>query len=138
MLRTTLLIAALTLALAPARAAEFVTFSTLFKTGSTPSPKAEALAGREVELLGFMAPSLKIDAPFFVLVKSPMDTCPFCSPDATWPDQLAVVYLTAPIEPVGPYQKLLVRGTLELGAQTDPDTGLTSHLRLRAAQFWRK
>lgn len=133
-----LILALICAAALPAAAAEPVTFQSLFRAGATPTPAAEALAGREVELVGFMAPSLKVDAPYFVLVKSPMDSCPFCSPDATWPKQLAVVYPSAPIVPVGPNAKIVVRGILELGAVADAEAGLTSHLRLRDATFQRR
>jgi hypothetical protein len=43
------------------------------------SPKLLEAGGKRVEILGYMAPPLKPRIEFFVLTKTPMSTCPFCS-----------------------------------------------------------
>lgn len=94
--------------------------------------------GKEVKITGFMAPPLKADAKFFVLTQYPMALCPFCSSDADWPPDIIVVFLkkrqsfvqfNAPIE---------VTGTLEVGSQTDEETGFVSLMRIVDAKFKRK
>lgn len=94
--------------------------------------------GKEVKIIGFMAPPLKADAKFFVLTQYPMALCPFCSSDADWPPDIIVVFLkkrqsfvqfNAPIE---------VTGTLEIGSQTDPETGFVSLMRIVDAKFKKK
>lgn len=94
--------------------------------------------GKEVKIIGFMAPPLKADAKFFVLTQYPMALCPFCSSDADWPPDIIVAFLkkrqsfvqfNAPIE---------VTGTLEIGSQTDPETGFVSLMRIVDAKFKKK
>ncbi len=99
------------------------------------SEKVKALAGRQISMRGFMAPPLKAEAQFFVLTEIPMSLCPFCSSDADWPDNIAVVYLDEKQTFVQPSQTIEVRGILEYGSWTDPETGFVSLLRLRQAEY---
>ncbi|PDT06404.1 hypothetical protein CO666_01985 [Rhizobium chutanense] len=99
------------------------------------SDKVKRLAGKDVSMKGFMAPPLKAEAQFFVLTELPMSLCPFCSSDADWPDNIVVVYLSEKQTFVQPRQTIAVRGMLEYGSWTDPDTGFVSLLRLRQAEY---
>lgn len=103
--------------------------------GLTFSDKVKALAGSRVVMLGFMAPPLKAEANFFVLTQIPMALCPFCSSDADWPDNIVVVYLGKTQTFVQPSRIIEVRGVLEYGSWTDPQTGFVSLLRLRDATY---
>ncbi|EJB04952.1 hypothetical protein Rleg9DRAFT_3815 [Rhizobium leguminosarum bv. trifolii WSM597] len=99
------------------------------------SDKVKRLAGQEISMKGFMAPPLKAEAQFFVLTEVPMSLCPFCSSDADWPDNIVVVYLSEKQTFVQPRQTIEVRGVLEYGSWTDPDTGFVSLLRIRQAEY---
>ena len=99
------------------------------------SEKVKTLAGKETSMRGFMAPPLKAEAQFFVLTEIPMSLCPFCSSDADWPDNIVVVYLDEKQTFVQPSQTIEVRGVLEFGSWTDPETGFVSLLRLRQAEY---
>ncbi len=103
--------------------------------GLTFSDRVKALAGQRIAMLGFMAPPLKAEANFFVLTQVPMALCPFCSSDADWPDNIVVVYLGKTQTFVQPSQIIEVRGVLEYGSWTDPETGFVSLLRLRDATY---
>lgn len=104
--------------------------------GLTFSDRVKALAGKPVEMSGFMAPPLKAEAAFFVLTEIPMSICPFCSSDSDWPDNIVVVYLDEAQTFVQPGTRIIVSGTLEVGSWTDPETGFVSRLRLRGAHYW--
>jgi hypothetical protein len=99
------------------------------------SDKVKTLAGKDISMKGFMAPPLKAEAQFFVLTEVPMSLCPFCSSDADWPDNIVVVYLGEKQTFVQPRQTIEVRGTLEYGSWTDPETGFVSLLRIRQAEY---
>lgn len=99
------------------------------------SDKVKSLDGRDVEMSGFMAPPLKAEAKFFVLTEIPMSICPFCSTDAGWPDNIAVVYLDEALTFVQAGVRIDVTGKLEVGSWTDPETGFLSRLRLRGATY---
>lgn len=103
--------------------------------GLTFSDKVKQLAGQTVTMRGFMAPPLKAEAAFFVLTEIPMSLCPFCSSDADWPDNIIVVYLGEKQTFVQPNAVIEVKGVLEYGSWTDPETGFVSLLRLRDASF---
>jgi hypothetical protein len=131
---------ALPLAAGSARAAEPVLrFPELYAKvgvlGMEFSDKVEALAGKRVTMLGFMAPPLKAEANFFVLTETPMALCPFCSSDADWPANIVVVYLARTQTFVQPSRIIAVDGRLEMGSWTDPETGFLSLLRLREARY---
>lgn len=103
--------------------------------GLTFSDKVKQLAGQTVTMRGFMAPPLKAEAAFFVLTEIPMALCPFCSSDSDWPDNILVVYLGEKQTFVQPNAVIEVKGVLEFGSWTDPETGFVSLLRLRNASF---
>jgi len=99
------------------------------------SSKVLELDGQQVRITGFMAPPLKAEADFFVLGSAPMAICPFCSSDADWPDDIVVVYLKKKQTFERTTGMIVVRGRLEHGSWTDPETGFVSLLRLRDATF---
>jgi hypothetical protein len=115
-----------------------LTFTELYKTqsvlGLELSGRAKALAGKPVQILGYMAPPLKAEMGFFVLTRAPVALCPFCNSDADWPSDIVVVY---PRERAGWTQDGLpvaVSGILELGSKTDPQTGFASLVRIVDAE----
>jgi hypothetical protein len=99
------------------------------------SEKVKTLTGHDVAMRGFMAPPLKAEAAFFVLTEIPMSICPFCSSDSDWPDNIVVVYLNEKQTFAQAGALIEVRGRLEMGSWTDPDTGFLSLLRLRDADY---
>lgn len=109
-------------------------FSELYKTrtvlGMAFSERCAALAGKPVIMAGYMAPPLKADANFFVLTRTPVSICPFCSSDADWPADIVVVYLRGPLEALPDGSAIRVAGRLEVGSRTDAATGFVSQLRL--------
>ncbi|MDK4717361.1 hypothetical protein [Rhizobium sp. CNPSo 4039] len=124
---------------ARANASDALGFDELYKSfgplGLEFSDKVKQLSGKEVAINGFMAPPLKAEAAFFVLTEIPMSLCPFCSSDADWPDNIMVVYLSSKQTFVQYNAPIAVRGVLEFGSWTDPETGFISQLRLRNASF---
>ena len=122
---------------AAAFAAERVKIRDLWAGGGQFSPLAEQMAGRQVEMQGYMAPPLKPEIDFFVLTRIPMAFCPYCDTEASWPDDLILVFVDAAMSPV-PFNDLIkVSGTLELGTKTDAGTGFVSRARLMGASFAR-
>lgn len=96
------------------------------------SPKLKSLNGKKVRMSGFMAPPLKPTLNFFVLTKVPMSICPFCSTDADWPDDIVLVKLSQPVSALPFDRAITVTGNLELGYQTDAETGFVSLVRIAA------
>lgn len=94
-----------------------------------------ALKGKELTIKGFMAPPLKAEADFFVLTRQPVALCPFCNSDADWPVDIIVVYLGSSQDFVQNNQAIEVRGILEMGIFSDPQTGFVSRLRLVKANY---
>ncbi len=92
---------------------------------------------RKVAMEGFMAPPLKAEANFFVLTEVPLSLCPFCSSDADWPDDIVVIYLDRAQTFEQANGLIEVRGMLEVGSWTDPETGFVSLLRIVGADFHR-
>ncbi|MQT13107.1 hypothetical protein [Segnochrobactrum spirostomi] len=127
------------LAARPARAGATLDFDELYSKvsvlGLTFSDKVKSLNGARVGMEGFMAPPLKAEAKFFVLTKTPMSICPFCSSDADWPDDIVVVYLRERQTFVQYNATIAVEGRLEVGSWTDPETGFVSQLRLVESSF---
>jgi hypothetical protein len=123
----------------PAGAVERLLFSELYKgagiLGLQMSDKLRALAGKPVEMAGFMAPPLKAEARFFVLTREPLSLCPFCNSDADWPADIVVVLLRDEIRFVQSNQAIVTAGTLELGSKLDPQTGFVSQIRLVDAEY---
>ncbi|MHC1771869.1 MAG: hypothetical protein AB9907_09055 [Flexilinea sp.] len=94
-----------------------------------------SLDGKKVSMKGYMAPPLKPSLTFFVLTREPMSICPFCSTDASWPEDIVLIYLPKPGETVPGDAVLKVTGLLELGSYTDPDTGFVSQARIYAEEI---
>lgn len=135
------MLASLTSALAPvvcsqASAAQdsLLTFPELYKSrsvlGMAFSDRVVQLAGQAVGILGFMAPPLKSESAFFVLTRTPVSICPFCSSDADWPSDIVVVYLKNASGFLQDGSAVGVSGILEFGSKTDPVTGFVSQLRI--------
>ena len=119
----------------PARAAELVTFADLSVADDQYTEKARKLAGKVVQMRGYMAPPLKPEIDFFVLTSLPTAICPFCDAAASWPDDIVLVKLSRPVHALA-YDRLLnVSGTLEIGIETDEKTGFVSLVRLRDASY---
>lgn len=77
----------------PVAAAENLAFGEFYKEtvrGLTFTPKLAQLAGKQVTVVGAMAPPLKAVGNFFVLTKDPVSLCPFCNSDADWPTDILV------------------------------------------------
>lgn len=96
------------------------------------SDKLKSLEGQDVTVTGYMAPPLTPTIRFFVLTEVPMSVCPFCSSDADWPDNIIVVKVDDPVTAL-PYDATIsVTGPLEIGSESDEETGFVSQLRIRA------
>jgi len=106
-------------------------FYQIYSKGTQLSDLAMSLAGKKVEIVGFMAPPLKTQVPFFVLTDVPMETCPFCDEIAFWPDNIIYATSDAVLETVAFDRQIRVSGVLDLGPQTDPETGFVSLVRLQ-------
>ena len=110
-------------------------YSAFTSKGLEMSPKLLEANNKRIEMLGYMAPPLKARLDFFVLTRTALATCPFCSSAADWPPDIVLVYM-----PKGRYadssiQPLRVRGRLELGVKEDPETGFVSLIRIYADQI---
>lgn len=99
------------------------------------SDKLKSLAGKRVEVRGFMAPPLKADGNFIVLTRSPVEVCPFCAAVTDWPIDILAVYLLE--DAVHVSAKVAVVGTLDIGAKTDAQLGFVSLIRLENATLLR-
>ena len=120
-----------------ARAGERMRFEEMYKAsgvlGLEMSDKLIALNGKPVEISGFMAPPLKPDSKFFVLTRTPVSVCPFCSSDADWPNDIVVIYLKGNNNFYRDGTLVKVVGKLEIGSKVDTVTGFVSLLRLADA-----
>lgn len=94
------------------------------------SEKMKSLDGKKVVMTGYMAPPLKPSLTFFVLTRSPMAICPFCDSDASWPEDIVLIYMPKGKSGTPSDAVIRVTGTLELGSHTDPDTGFVSQARI--------
>ena len=116
-------------------AAEPIKFAELYTTtirGLNFSPKTLELNGKRIELLGYMAPPLRPRLTFFVLTKTPLAVCPFCTSAADWPPDIVVVYLPKGRDTLSSPYPMRIRGRLELGVKEDPETGFVSMVRIYA------
>jgi hypothetical protein len=100
--------------------------------GLTLSDKLKSLDGRDVVMKGFMAPPLRPSFDFFVLTRTPMSICPFCSSDADWPVDIVAVYVEKRAAALPFDRPIRVEGRLEVGTKTDPATGFVSLVRIYA------
>lgn len=96
------------------------------------SDKLKSLEGQDVTVTGYMAPPLTPTIRFFVLTEVPMSVCPFCSSDADWPDNIIVVKVDDPVTALPYDAPISVTGPLEIGSESDEETGFVSQLRIRA------
>lgn len=93
--------------------------------------KLLSLDGKTVSMEGYIAPPLKPRIDFFVLTKIPLAFCPFCSTDASWPDDIALVYLPEQAIYTNEYPVRVI-GQLEVGTSVDADSGMVSLVRIYA------
>ena len=114
-----------------ARAAESVTFPDIAIANDQFTEKAKRLAGKSVEMRGYMAPPLKPEIEFFVLTSLPTAICPFCDAAASWPDDIVLIFMGRPIRALAYDRLIKVTGKLEIGTDTDEVTGFVSRVRLR-------
>jgi hypothetical protein len=109
-------------------------FAELYRTqsvlGLELSAKTASLAGKRVQILGYMAPPLKAEMRFFVLTRAPVALCPFCSSDADWPTDIVVVYPHDGPRFAHDGLPVAVSGVLEIGSKADPQTGFVSLVRI--------
>ena len=96
------------------------------------SDNLKSLEGHDVTVTGYMAPPLTPTIRFFVLTEVPMSVCPFCSSDADWPDNIIVVKVDDPVTALPYDAPISVTGPLEIGSESDEETGFVSQLRIRA------
>ena len=131
--------AAIVSPLGPALAADptRLFFYQIYSEGTKLSDLATKLAGKGVEVIGFMAPPLKAESPCFVLTNKPMETCPFCDEIAFWPDNIIYVTSDRPLQTLPFDRQIRVAGMLDLGPQTDQATGFVSLVRLKHAAVTR-
>lgn len=101
------------------------------RTGLVLSDKLVSLDGQTVVIEGYMAPPLKAELDWFVLTRIRLEFCPFCSTAASWPDDIALIYLTDGAIPVTT-APLRLEGRLEVGSSVDPETGMVSIVRIYA------
>jgi hypothetical protein len=120
-----------------ARAAETVTFPDIAIASDQFTDKAKRLAGKVVEMRGYMAPPLKPEIDFFVLTSLPTAICPFCDAAASWPDDIVLIFMGRPVRALAYDRLIRVTGTLEIGTDTDEGTGFVSRVRLRDSTFSR-
>jgi hypothetical protein len=118
-----------------AQAADRVTFADLWSEAAEFSNKAKDLAGKTVEMRGYMAPPLKPEVDFFVLASEPQATCPFCDDAAAWPEDIVLVMLHGPRSAQAYNRAIKVTGILDIGTQTDAKTGFVSRVRLQDSKF---
>jgi len=122
---------------APAYAASAVAFDDLYEREAVLAERLKALAGKPVEMVGYMAPPLKAESSFFVLTRTPLSVCPFCESEAQWPDDIVLVLTLRTINAVPYNRPIRVRGTLDLGFEKDAETGFVSLVRIEDAHFER-
>lgn len=107
-------------------------YSAFTAKGLEMSPKLLEATGKRIEMLGYMAPPLKPRLEFFVLTRTALATCPFCSSAADWPPDIVLVIMPKGRFASSSIQPLRVRGRLEVGVKEDPETGFVSLIRIYA------
>lgn len=95
------------------------------------SDKLLSLDGQEVVMEGYVSPPLKARIDWIVLTKIALEFCPFCSSDADWPDDIALVYLPDDLTITSEYP-IRVTGIIEVGSSRDAETGMVSLVRIYA------
>ena len=99
------------------------------------SADALALAGKPVEIWGYMAPPLKVNLDFFILSDFPTETCPFCASEEDWIETIVFIRMRQAEELHTADSMIWTKGILDLGPATDPETGFVSRVRLNDATF---
>lgn len=112
-----------------------ITFSEFYdgfslRTGLVLSDKLVALDGQEVIMEGYMAPPLKPALDWFVLTRVKLSLCPFCSTDADWPTDIALVYMPDGETIISTTDPVRVHGQMEVGSSVDAETGMVSVVRI--------
>lgn len=102
------------------------------RSGLILSDKLVSLDGQQVVLEGYMAPPLKPDLDFFVLTRIPLAVCPFCSTDADWPFDIALIYMPNGEFTLATQYPVRVTGQMEVGSQMDVESGMVSLVRIYA------
>lgn len=96
------------------------------------SQKMLSAKDKMVRIVGYMAPPLKPDLDFFVLTRIRLAVCPFCSNEASWPDDIILVTMEQGKNFQQTEEPLIIIGKLEIGGKVDKETGFYSMVRLRA------
>lgn len=125
--------------LALAQAPSDLTFGELWTEtadGLTFSEMAQALEGKTVRMLGYAAPQLKADPPYMIASNRQLAVCPFCESEAEVPPDIVFIKLPPRFDQphFGGYE---IIGTLELGVETDPESGFVSLVRIDAQRIQR-
>jgi hypothetical protein len=104
------------------------------ETGLLLSDKLVSLDGQRVTMQGFMAPPLQLDLSWFQLTLTPLGACPFCSSAETVLPDMVTVY---PIKEstIYTWEGVQVTGRMEVGAASDPETGMYSLVRIYADEI---
>lgn len=120
-------------------AQEQITFSGMYQDDNVRefSEQLIKLEGEEIVMFGFAAPPLKPDADFFVLTRNQMAICPFCETEADWPPDIVYIKLPPQGADTFIFGALKVTGILEIGTETDPETGFVSRVRIDASRVER-
>jgi hypothetical protein len=111
-------------------AADRIRMFELYEDDQSFSKRAYELQGKTVEIQGFMAPHLKIASDFFILSNTPVETCPFCASEGDWIDGIVFVRMKNRGEAINPGRVINTVGRLEIGPETDAETGFVSKVRL--------
>jgi hypothetical protein len=114
-------------------AAERIRMFELYEEDQSFSARAKDLQGKPVEIQGFMAPHLKVNSDFFILSNTPVETCPFCATEGDWIDTIVFVRMRKREEAIDPGRIIFTVGRLEIGPETDAETGFVSRVRLNDA-----
>lgn len=104
------------------------------RKGLALSDKLKSLDGIEVVMEGYMAPPLKPALDWFVLTRVRLEFCPFCSSDADWPTDIALIYLQND-DILATQSPVRVHGQMEIGTAVDPESGMISLVRIYADQI---
>jgi len=100
------------------------------RLGLVMTDKLLSLDNQQVAIEGYMAPPLKPELDWFVLTKTPLLVCPFCSTDADWPDEIALAYMPPQETLFSTTRPLRLIGTLQVGRNIDAETGMVSLVRV--------
>jgi hypothetical protein len=94
------------------------------------APALAKLAGRRIQISGFVSPHTTPIADFLVLTDEPLSFCPHCQAGGDLRADVVVFYPRAGRAGVPMRRPVSVTGVLEIGAKIDPRTGYASTVRL--------